>query len=902
MQGAATNAIKKRQDVATNERVFVYNAMPSDDTYTCEETNGDLDMVENSRNHLLSIASVAKKNKLKPRTIEYIDRVFLTAPADMLPYVCSAQFWNKQKELAPTANGLIIERMTAMYRIMELLLVEHKKGDEPYVVTLDCVLRAALKYNSGLHVVQLIVCMNYRVITHPSGPMQLLPVHHALLYKCDLRTVQALTTVPSVCRHRDFSGRTLLHWAVICDSPMNVILYLYEKFPEAIDCPTFRGMNYDVFPSDFPESVIHKLCGGQEKLQFSGGCTPLCLALDINIQKMPPRNNEIVIQFLVGKSVQSCMVSDDTGDFAFHKLLRGPYSVGKMKSMVIPFIQQHKQTAHAIVFVNGKDKCMLLELAFRLRLHADIIDMIGRFTSNMIEPMLFMWQNVLCGPGTLPPDEHRNIRSWGFLLHPLGHDNHQPMLPSCGLPWMPSNDNKAAHISDITTNFILAEDAHQTSVPLKIETVADRRIQETPVRFRKWTQLVLCKKISMQMVDNLSVVFSTCMSEGATSGLLPPLKILQGMQTTWYRNYKTELRQLDLDALDGSVLSEKDSILFFMPRKINTPLIHKDAERSKQAAEHDLAVKEAELRAKERDLREKENHLREQMNLREMEANAAAAALVNVRVRESDRHARELVQMLEDEEQSKQAAAAGGASRKSRMRLAQKERNAAANESRLRDRDAKETAEAIAQAEAAIVKERIMVEAAFAREAATRAERQREEAEYTAKAHGDVAHTLNDMELEIHRLEVANAAMRDARVSFQFQTMRDSLLQAEKEISDSILYDYAARLSMNDVMKVLEAEEAAKNILQPELRGLMLHVWPGSEEREAEHRELVALRAAMKEEKEARECVICFTNPKNVLLRPCMHMAICQQCYEERNIKECPICRGVVLVGEVYFT
>jgi hypothetical protein len=46
-------------------------------------------------------------------------------------------------------------------------------------------------------------------------------------------------------------------------------------------------------------------------------------------------------------------------------------------------------------------------------------------------------------------------------------------------------------------------------------------------------------------------------------------------------------------------------------------------------------------------------------------------------------------------------------------------------------------------------------------------------------------------------------------------------------------------------------------------------------------------------ENEKPDCVVCFTNPKNVILLPCRHYCICQQCSEsiKYHTNQCPICR-----------
>jgi len=39
------------------------------------------------------------------------------------------------------------------------------------------------------------------------------------------------------------------------------------------------------------------------------------------------------------------------------------------------------------------------------------------------------------------------------------------------------------------------------------------------------------------------------------------------------------------------------------------------------------------------------------------------------------------------------------------------------------------------------------------------------------------------------------------------------------------------------------------------------------------------------------KCVICIDNPKNVIFKPCLHMAICKVCCQKLDKRVCPICK-----------
>jgi Zinc finger, C3HC4 type (RING finger) len=39
------------------------------------------------------------------------------------------------------------------------------------------------------------------------------------------------------------------------------------------------------------------------------------------------------------------------------------------------------------------------------------------------------------------------------------------------------------------------------------------------------------------------------------------------------------------------------------------------------------------------------------------------------------------------------------------------------------------------------------------------------------------------------------------------------------------------------------------------------------------------------------KCVICYENAKNVIIRPCLHLAVCKLCFGELKDPQCPMCR-----------
>lgn len=49
------------------------------------------------------------------------------------------------------------------------------------------------------------------------------------------------------------------------------------------------------------------------------------------------------------------------------------------------------------------------------------------------------------------------------------------------------------------------------------------------------------------------------------------------------------------------------------------------------------------------------------------------------------------------------------------------------------------------------------------------------------------------------------------------------------------------------------------------------------------------------------DCMICREQIKNLVFIPCMHIAICQGCHKELELKQCPICRVNVEDAKVVY-
>ncbi|KAL4440837.1 hypothetical protein ABPG74_013818 [Tetrahymena malaccensis] len=52
-----------------------------------------------------------------------------------------------------------------------------------------------------------------------------------------------------------------------------------------------------------------------------------------------------------------------------------------------------------------------------------------------------------------------------------------------------------------------------------------------------------------------------------------------------------------------------------------------------------------------------------------------------------------------------------------------------------------------------------------------------------------------------------------------------------------------------------------------------------------------ALDIVYEQPREQMECIICYQRSRSVIIRPCLHCSMCQQCYNVLPKKECPVCK-----------
>ena len=789
---------------------------------------------------------------------------------DIQAFIETQVFWTNLRAMGMRQDNPELQMKRVIFALQWQLMQMYIFGvdeeylpEDTYIAASNMLLRPCIHFKAADSIIVMLAALSPLSESRPLGILGTLPIHEALLCKRSLPVVAALMKFRSTCQYRDVCGRTLLHWAVLVGSPLPHVEHLYESFIDSAKFPTHNVILPDFGEMDGVSGMFQRVCGEYDSFKNAAlRCIPLCLALDMNMPGMLPRNNADVVSFLVGVSGDVLLVADSLQDIAFHKLLRAQYSPDVRKRLIITFAKQHSQCAQAAALVKNTQGHILLESAFALRLRGDIIDIIGRFTSNQLEPLF----RVFCRMTELDSGNsfhHKmDLRTWSLVSYPLDTTERMQSLPPCGFPWVPGHAQEPYDLTDVEITFMSPEDTETAALPEFDSDFFESHNQRSPVQYRSCVQLVEHAGVFVRMLQDICEYIP-----GGDSSLADVLRRCQKMQKNWYKRYKREMRTSETVSDPSLVLTEQDAEQFFAPRPANKLL-------------------------------------------------SVVRQVVNVK--DSERHAEELLQMLLDEEERTKMGAATNASlktsRKARKKEAQQEREVAAKQAEIIAIEQRDTALAIARV------------AKVAAQQKTRLEKNRRKEQALAdQVDAEMAQALLALEIDVRRLEADSIFSKAATVNFVFEMIRAAMQVAQTNVENKEMRQQVVKDVLMDISKILDAHEALHSTLHPQMLALMSVLLPDYEERErtrqANELEIIALRAAAQEmvelraaaeevvalraaaalEKEARECVVCLSNSRNVLLRPCNHFCLCETCWEN-GITECPLCRTAVVTGEVYFT
>jgi len=299
---------------------------PTEATFTCVEVNGPecvLSTGDYKKTHLLDehLHPLDWKNT----SFSIFEETFLFAKSvkerrarESIDNCFAADFWKSLAQLKSSNNN------TQQVMAIDLILYSVHATSSPDAFAHFChdLLFTGINNGAVLEVISFIArSCPMALCCAIGGHVGLVLVHYALMRACSFDMIKILLRVPAVVRCRDLNGYSLLHWMIITNRTVEEVEYVWRLFPDAIEWPTDALCDDIVctLTATTISTVFSVLMGREKELVVSGNCTPLCMALDFNMRKTPPRNNAAVIKFLVQKSARVRLVADSTGRNAFEK-------------------------------------------------------------------------------------------------------------------------------------------------------------------------------------------------------------------------------------------------------------------------------------------------------------------------------------------------------------------------------------------------------------------------------------------------------------------------------------------------------------------------------------------------------------------------------------------------------
>jgi len=311
--------------------------------------------------------------------------------------------------------------------------------------------------------------------------------------------------------------------------------------------------------------------------------------------------------------------------------------------------------------------------------------------------------------------------------------------------------------------FISPEDTETASLPEFDEEFFKSHNQRSPVQYRMCVQLVEHASVFVTKLRDVCQYIP-----GGESTLADVLRRLQKMQKNLFKLYKREMRTSETVSNPYLALTEQDAEQFFAPRPANKLL-------------------------------------------------SVVRQVVNVK--DSERHAKELLQMLLDEdEMTKQGAATNSSlkiSRKARKKEAQQERELAAKQAEITAIEQRDTALAIARVAKVAAQQKTQLE-----------KNRRKEQALADQVDAEMAQALKDLEIDVRRLEADSIFSKAATVNFVFEMIRAAVQVAKTNVESKEMRQQVVKDVLMDISKIPDAHEALHNTLHPQMLALMSVLLP----------------------------------------------------------------------------
>ena len=158
--------------------------------------------------------------------------------------------------------------------------------------------------------------------------------------------------------------------------------------------------------------------------------------------------------------------------------------------------------------------------------------------------------------------------------------------------------------------------------------------------------------------------------------------------------------------------------------------------------------------------------------------------------------------------------------------------------------------------------------------------------------HNETALTLRKL-LETEQRERRSAESQAEMMRTQIDMMREVIHELKSEIE--IVRDHAQNYEVERNQYEKEASKYKTDninranieeceVLEKELRSTLETI-------ESRKANLIAEKARIDNMDDRRLCVICCEKEKSIVLLPCRHMCLCEDCSEHDDLLQCPLCR-----------
>jgi len=263
------------------------------------------------------------------------------------------------------------------------------------------ILVAAIEHRASFMVLKVIVDLCPYAVRYRHTERNMTIVHIALLYRHSIEVIRLLSRCgDKVIQIMDCNGLTVLHYAAMYNAPLDVVEYVYGLDPMLVE---FRSCNQHTIEEQTAQIGVCQSDGCP--LFFNRGevstcpatSTPLCVALFQNRMKLSSYDNSAVVEFLNRKSATVRLVPAYNNELPFMMLLEGHYSPENFEKLLVAFCKTHAEHGRMVAFCLNDRREMLLQIAARIALNNDCVDILCDFTIAQFHALNTTVLALYCG-------------------------------------------------------------------------------------------------------------------------------------------------------------------------------------------------------------------------------------------------------------------------------------------------------------------------------------------------------------------------------------------------------------------------------------------------------------------------------------------------------------------------